>query len=49
MAKKKVKIKRVAEVDANGVLMRDMKQTAIWITVAIVVTGILAVAQKNLF
>lgn len=49
LAKKKVKVKRVASVDANGVLMRDMRQTAIWVGIALVVSGILAVVQKSIF
>lgn len=41
MAKKKKKEPRVASVDANGILVRDLRATGIWLVV-ITIVGIAA-------
>jgi hypothetical protein len=49
LAKKKTQTKRVASIDPNGILVRDLKGTAIWIGVAAVVVAVLAVLERTLF
>ncbi|MGX9708404.1 hypothetical protein SAMN06265361_11127 [Laceyella tengchongensis] len=49
MAKKRVKEKRVAAVDEHGVLMRDLKSTALWIMISVGVVAVLALMERTLF
>jgi hypothetical protein len=49
LAKKKIREKRVAAVDANGVLMRDLKATALWISIAVGVVVVMAILERTLF
>ncbi|MBA4543364.1 MULTISPECIES: hypothetical protein [Thermoactinomyces] len=48
MARKKAKAKRVASVDAQGILVRDLKGTLLWIIVAAAVTAVLATAWQTM-
>ncbi|MBA4495471.1 hypothetical protein ACFO25_19365 [Paenactinomyces guangxiensis] len=49
LAKKKKKEPRVAAVDPVGILIRDLKSTALWVGVAVGVTVALAVIQRIIF
>jgi hypothetical protein len=49
LAKKRVKEKRVAAVDEHGVLMRDLKSTALWIIISVGVVAVLALMERTLF
>jgi hypothetical protein len=49
LAKKRVKEKRVAAVDEHGVLMRDLKSTALWIMISVGVVAVLALMERTLF
>lgn len=46
--KKKKKQKRVANVGEIGVLVRDLKQTALWIGISVVAVGLFALVQKSI-
>jgi hypothetical protein len=48
VARKKAKAKRVASVDAQGILVRDLKGTLLWIIVAAAVTAVLATAWQTM-
>ncbi|MGA8943291.1 MAG: hypothetical protein WB502_11360 [Thermoactinomyces sp.] len=50
MAKKRTrqKQKRVAEVGPHGVLVRDLKATALWIGIGLLVITLLAVIERTL-
>jgi hypothetical protein len=49
LAKKRVKEKRVAAVDEHGVLMRDLKSTALWIIISMGVVAVLALMERTIF
>jgi len=49
LAKKKAKEKRVASVDAMGILTRDLKQIVLWIVISIGIVAVLAVLQRMLW
>ncbi|MBD1373366.1 hypothetical protein IC620_13510 [Hazenella sp. IB182357] len=46
MARKRKKEKRVASVDAVGVLERDLKNTALWIGISVIVVAVAATITR---
>jgi hypothetical protein len=46
MAKKRKKEHRVAEVDANGLLVRDLKGVVVWLVISIGIASVLALIQN---
>lgn len=49
LARKREKVKRVASVDAMGILMRDLKQIGLWTLISLGVVAILVVLQRAIF
>jgi hypothetical protein len=46
LAKKRKAERRVASVDAMGILMRDLKKAALWVVVSVGAVSLLAVAWR---
>jgi hypothetical protein len=48
VARKKKKETRVASVDANGIFMREVKGTALWVIISLGIVSVLAVLKYTL-
>lgn len=48
IAKRRNKERRVSQIDAEGLLERDLWKTAIWIGTAVVCVTLIAIIEKNI-